>query len=422
MLHKLCLSDLDLASKRVLMRVDFNVPLDKQGNITNDARIVAALPSIEYILNHGASLVLMSHLGRPKGKPDKNLSLAPCAKRLSKLLGKPVALAPDCVGNEVEKMVKALKPGEVLLLENLRFHPGEEKPNEEPNFVQQLASLGDIYVNDAFGTAHRAHASTAQITKYFPNKAAAGFLLEKEIKFLGDALLSPKRPFYAIIGGAKISTKIGVLKSLLEKANKLLIGGGMAYTFFQALGIPIGDSIHEDNLIDEARNILEVGRSKGVPVFLPLDIVIANRLDNNADYKIIDSEEGIPKGWQGVDIGPKTIQAYIREIQDGNTIFWNGPMGVFEMSNFAKGTNAIAQALGQLKAVTIVGGGDSVAAVEAAGASRQITHISTGGGASLEFVELGTLPGLEALSDKQNDKTNIKFENKNRLGGEIRLF
>lgn len=395
MTHKLSLKDLDLTGKKVLMRVDFNTPLDHNNHITDDTRIKASLPSIQYVLDHGGSVILMSHLGRPKGKASPEFSLQPCAKRLSELLHKDVALAPDCIGKETESLAQNLKPGQVLLLENLRFHPEEEKPTD--TFTKQLARLGDLYVNDAFGTAHRAHASTVQITKYFPGKSAAGFLLEKEINFLGKALLKPKRPFYAIIGGAKISSKIGILNALLDKVDGLLIGGGMAYTFFKAQGIAIGDSIHEDDLMDEARNILAKAKKLGIKLLLPLDNVVADKLDTNAATQIVSN--GIPDGMQGVDIGPKTIEKYISTIQDASTIFWNGPMGVFEIEKFAAGTNSIAHALANLDALTVVGGGESVAALEAAGVTNSISHVSTGGGAALEYIEFGKLPGIEALSD-----------------------
>lgn len=395
MTRKLSLKDFDLSGKKVLMRVDFNVPLDKNGKITDDTRIKASLPSIRYVLNHGGALILMSHLGRPKGQVSPEFSLAPCAKRLSELLQQEVKLAPDCIGKATEALVQNLKPGQVVLLENLRFHAEEEKPTEA--FTQQIAKLGDVYVNDAFGTAHRAHASTAIIAKYFPRKAAAGFLLEKEIEFLSKALLHPQKPFYAIIGGAKISSKIGVLNALLDKVDALLIGGGMAYTFYKALGIPIGNSIHEDDLIPEARQILEKAKHLNIKIFLPLDHIVADKMDANANIQTVTKE--IPGGMQGVDIGPKTIEQYISILQNGKTVFWNGPMGIFEIAPFAKGTNAIAHALAKLDAVTIVGGGESVAAIEAAGVADSISHISTGGGAALEYIEFGTLPGIEALSD-----------------------
>ena len=391
--------DLDLPGKRVLMRVDFNVPLDSEGRITDDTRIEASLASIRYVLEHGASLVLMSHLGRPKGKTPE-LSLAPCAARLSELLGINVTLAPDSVGLQVEELANNLQPGEVLLLENLRFHPGEEAPDKEPDFVKNLAKLGDYYVNDAFGTAHRAHASTAHITQFFPGRAASGFLLDKEIEFLGSTFKDPQKPFYAIIGGAKISSKIGVLKALLNKVNALLIGGGMAYTFFKAQGYSIGNSICEDEYIPAAKELLEQAKAKGVKLLLPIDNVVADRPQNGAKTLIVESSKGIPDGYQGVDIGPQTIHLFRQQIQDAATLFWNGPLGIFEQSEFAKGTQAIALAVAQMDATTIVGGGDSVAAIDAAGVGEKITHLSTGGGASIEYIEFGKLPGIDALSDK----------------------
>lgn len=402
MSKKLSLKDLPVTGKKVLMRVDFNVPLDKQGTVTDDTRIAAALPSIQYILDNGGALILMSHLGRPKGKVSPEFSLAPCAKKLSEMLNKPVTLASDCVGSAVEAQAAQLQPGQILLLENLRFHHAEEHPEEDPAFVQQLALLGDLYVNDAFGTAHRAHASTALITQYFPNKAAAGLLMEREMQFLGNALLNPKRPFYAIIGGAKISTKIGLLKSLLHKADKVLIGGGMAYTFFKAQGIPIGDSIHEDAFLDQAKEILKANQSSHPKLLLPVDVVCTDNFSNEAQIKTIEGQKGFPEGYQGMDIGPKTTKSYIAELQNAATVFWNGPLGVFEFDNFAKGTNSIATALAALSAVTIVGGGESVAAIQAAGVADKISHISTGGGAALEYLEFGTLPGIDALSDKKS--------------------
>ncbi len=399
MTRKLSLTDLPIQGKKVLMRVDFNVPLDKNATITDDTRIAAALPSIRHVLSQGGALILMSHLGRPKEKKVPELSLAPCAKRLAELLQQPVLIAPDCIGPEVEAMARTLKPGQVLLLENLRFHRGEEHPDDDPEFAKKLAQLGDFYVNDAFGTAHRAHSSTATIARYFPGKAAAGFLMEKEIRFLGEALLKPARPFYAIIGGAKISSKIGVLKALIPKVDALLIGGGMAYTFFKAQGWAIGDSICEDEWLNEARSIMEACRAKGVKLLLPVDNVMADQPRNGAHTKIIDPQQGIPAGFQGVDIGPGTIRLFTQQLQDAATVFWNGPLGIFEQSDFAKGTQAIAKVVAQLHATTIVGGGDSIAALQAAGLADKITHLSTGGGASLEFIEQGTLPGIEALSN-----------------------
>ncbi|HSX26318.1 MAG TPA: phosphoglycerate kinase [Chlamydiales bacterium] len=393
---KLTLKDLSLKGKRVLMRVDFNVPM-KEGKITDDSRIVAALPSIQYVLDHGASLVLMSHMGRPKGKPDPELSLAPCAKRLSELLKKPVAMAPDCVGPAVEKMASGLRPGQLLLLENLRFHAGEEEPEKDPSFVASLAKLGDLYVNDAFGTAHRAHASTALIAKYFPGKAAAGFLMEKEIAHLSPLLQHPKRPFYAIIGGAKVSTKIGVIKNLLRLIDGLFLGGGMTFTFLKSQSIPIGNSLFEEAEVETARALLAQNKDK---IHLPVDLVIADAFTNEAHRKTIAATAGIPPGWQGMDIGPKTVENWSQLLKKAATVFWNGPVGVFEMPHFAKGTQALAQTLAHTKAETIIGGGDSVAAIQQMGLADQFTHLSTGGGASLEYLEFGHLPGIDALSDK----------------------
>jgi phosphoglycerate kinase len=400
MTRKLSLKDLDVKGKKVLMRVDFNVPLDQQGQITDDTRIRASLPSIKYALDQGGALILMSHLGRPKEKRVPALSLAPVAKRLSELIDKKVIMAQDSVGPDVEILAKNLKLGQILLLENLRFHPGEEHPDDHPEFVDSLAKLGDVYVNDAFGTAHRAHASTATIAKYFPNKAAAGFLLEKEIEFLSSLLSDPKRPFYAILGGAKISSKFGVIQALLKKVDALLIGGGMCYTFFKAQGMKIGNSIHEDEFLDPANNILSECQKKDVPLLLPTDIVAANKIAPDAKTVIVDIENGIPDGYEGVDIGPKTIKAFSDRLKDAGTVFWNGPLGVSEIPLFAKGTKAIAEVLAKLSAVTIVGGGDSIAALQSLGVADKMTHLSTGGGASLEFIEFGTLPGIEALSNR----------------------
>ena len=409
MVDKLSLRDLDLRGKKVLMRVDFNVPLDKNGNITDDTRIVSSIPSIKYVLDHGGSVILMSHLGRPKEKRSPEFSLAPCAKRLSKYLGIDVLMAKDCIGPEVKQQAQALQPGQVMLLENLRFHGAEEHPEEDPSFAKQLAELGDVYVNDAFGTAHRAHSSTATVAQYFPDEAAAGFLMEKEIKFLGSALLNPVRPFHAIIGGAKISSKIGVLQSLIKKVDALYIGGGMAYTFMKAQGIPIGNSIHEDEFLQAARDIVEACKKTNVKLLLPQDIVVADKIENDAKSQIVSEDKGIPNGFEGVDIGPKTIATFTAELAKAKTIFWNGPLGVFELTNFAKGTNAIAQVLATLSATTIIGGGDSIAAINKLGLADKMTHMSTGGGASLEYLEFGTLPGIEALTNKNSIQKAKKY-------------
>jgi phosphoglycerate kinase len=399
MTDKLSIRDLDFKGKKVLVRVDFNVPIDK-GKITDDTRIRASLPTLQYVLDQGGSLILMSHRGRPKG-PDLQLSLAPCAKRLEELLKRPVQMAPDCRGPEVEKMVQELKSDGIILLENLRFHRGEEKPEEDPAFVRELAKLGDLYINEAFGSAHRAHASTALITEFFPGRAAAGFHLEQEITYLGSALLYPKRPFYAILGGAKISSKFKVIQTLMKQADTLFIGGAMAYTFFKAQNIPIGQSLVEDEFLDAARQLMEASQTSRCRLLLPIDLVVARQIDPQAETRVIKVQEGIPEGFQGVDIGPETIHHYAQELEKAETIFWNGPLGVFECPPFDKGTTAIAKSLADLSAITIIGGGDSVAAVEQAGVAKEMTHISTGGGASLEYIEFGHLPGIDALSDQE---------------------
>jgi phosphoglycerate kinase len=390
-MDKKTVEDLTLKGKRVLMRADFNVPLD-DGVITDDTRIQAALPTITYILEQGASLVLMSHLGRPKGSPDPKLSLKPVAEYLDKLLDNAVKMAPDCVGSEVEAMAEALQPGEVLLLENTRFHAGEKA--NDPDFAAQLAKLGDVFVNDAFGTAHRAHASTVGVTEKLT--AAAGYLIEKEIKFLGKATSDPESPYVVILGGAKVSDKIGVIENMLGKADTILIGGGMANTFFKAQGLEMGDSLVEDDVLDTAKALMAQAGDKLV---LPVDAVVADAFDNDADHKVVDVD-AVEPGWRILDIGPKTVETFKKKLATAKTVVWNGPMGVFEMENFAKGTFAIAEALAGLDAVTIIGGGDSASAINQAGVADQVSHVSTGGGASLEFLEGKTLPGIAALADK----------------------
>jgi phosphoglycerate kinase len=399
MKQKLTLQDLSLKNQRALVRVDFNVPLNPAGEIADDTRIKEVLPTIDYIAKAGGKIILMSHLGRPKGKRDPQFSLAVCAKRLSELLGRAVRFAPDCIGPEVEMMAAALQPGELLLLENLRFYAAEEKPLLDPTFAESLAKLGDLFINDAFGAAHREHSSTATIARFFPGKAAAGLLLQKEIAFLGNLAMEPRHPFYALVGGSKISTKMGVLKSLLEKVDGMFVGGGMAYTFFKAQGLSIGDSIFEEAQIEEARAFLQLSTQRKVALHLPVDIVIADRFSNEAEARVVLAKEGIPAGWQGVDIGPKTREAWSAALQNAATIFWNGPFGVFEFPRFAEGTNAIAKTLATLKkATTVVGGGDSVSAVNNLGLAKEFSHVSTGGGASLELIELGHLPGIDSLS------------------------
>lgn len=394
---KLTLRDLSVNGKKVLMRVDFNVPIDSSGVISDDTRIKASLPSIRYILDNGGSIILMSHLGRPDGKRSSKYSLAPCAKRLAELLSKDVTLAPDCIGSEVESLAANLKPRNILLLENLRFHSEEE--NGDIDFSKKLAALGDCYVNDAFGTAHREHASTAIIAKFFPQNAAAGFLMQKEINFLGDLLRNPKHPFCAIVGGAKISTKISTLRALLPKVDTLIVGGAMAYTFFKAQGFQIGDSLCEDKFIIEAQNLLEESKKLGVNLLLPIDSVVADSISEESKIEIVSVQDGIAPGWKGVDIGPRSIELFVQAIEVAETILWNGPLGIFEIAKFSKGTNAIACAVAASAAKTVVGGGDTIAAVESVGIADKISHISTGGGASLEFLENGSLPGIEALSD-----------------------
>lgn len=398
MSRKLSIKDLDVNGKKNLIRVDFNVPLDDKRQITDDTRIIASIPSIQYILDHNGAVILMSHLGRPKDGFDPILSLKPCQERLAELLKRPVLLAPDCIGPEVEKMVNDLQPGQILLLENLRFHKSEEDPDNDPSFAKKLASFGDVYINDAFGTAHRKHASTATIAQYFPGKAAAGFLLEKEIQFIGDTLVNPEKPFYAIIGGAKIGTKIGILTSLTKSVDALVIGGGMAFTLLKANGISIGKSICENDRLDQALSFMKECKKKGTTVLLPIDLVIADSLNGNAQVETVDTADGIPDNWYGVDIGPKTIQSYTAFLQDAKTILWNGPLGIFEKPEYANGTISIAKAVANLNAITIVGGGDSIAAINQIGVADKISHISTGGGATLEYIEYGTLPGIEALS------------------------
>ena len=394
MIKKKTVRDVDLKGKKVIMRVDFNVPLDKEGNITDDTRIRAALPTIKYVLEQNTKLILMSHLGRPKGQIKEELRLAPVGKRLQELLGKDVIVCKDSIGEEVKKIISGMQTGDIVLLENLRFHKGEEA--NDPEFAKELASYADIYVNDAFGTAHRAHASTEGIAHYLP--AVAGFLMEKEIDFLGKLLYQPAKPYIAIIGGAKVSSKIGVLEKLLEKVDALLIGGGMSYTFLKAKGFEVGNSLVETEKLNVAFELIKKADEKEVALYFPVDNLVADKIDQDARVKITDTN-AIPKDMIGVDIGPKTIKQYKKEIKKANTIFWNGPMGIFEIDKFAKGTIQVAKAIASAKGTTVVGGGDSVAAVNKVGVAKKIDHVSTGGGASLEFLEGKELPGIRVLQD-----------------------
>ena len=390
-MNKITIRDIDVSGKRALVRVDFNVPI-KDGAVADDTRIAAALRTIRYLADHSAMVILMSHLGRPKGGPDPKYSLAPVARRLGALLDKPVGIAPDCIGAEVEKMVAAIRPGDVLLLENVRFHPEEEK--NDPAFAAQLARLGDVYVDDAFGSAHRAHASTEAVARRLP-VAVAGFLMEAEIDYLGRALEAPERPFVAILGGAKISDKVKVIENLLAKVDRLLVGGGMANTFLKAGGYDMADSLVEDASLDMARSLMS---SAGDKLVLPVDLVVADQFESDAVLQHVAADR-VPAGWRAMDISHKTVELYSSVIAGARMIVWNGPMGVFEFPRFADGTNAVARAVADSGATSIVGGGDSAAAVQQAGVADRISHISTGGGASLEFLEGRVLPGVAALND-----------------------
>jgi len=390
-MNKKTVRDIDLKGKRVLMRVDFNVPM-QDGKVTDDKRIRASLPTIQYVLDQGAAVILMSHLGRPKGGPDPEFSLKAAAEVLAGHLGRPVKMAPDCVGPEVEAMAKALQPGEVLMLENTRFHPGEEKNDLE--LAKQLAALGDVYVNDAFGSAHRAHSSTEGVARFLP--AVSGFLMEQELEYLGRATSNPEHPYIAILGGAKISDKILVVENLLSKCDKLIIGGGMANTFLAAKGYTMQDSLVEAEAIGTAKGILAKYADK---IILPVDAVIADKFDAEANTQVVDVDK-IPAGWRVMDVGPKTLAAYKEALQGARLIVWNGPVGVFEMPKFAEGTFTLAKMLAESGATTVIGGGDSASAVKKAGVAKQMTHVSTGGGASLEFLEGKELPGVAALMNK----------------------
>lgn len=395
-MNKKTIKDIDLKNKKVLVRCDFNVPFDEEGTISDNRRIVAALPTIKYLLENNCKIILCSHLGRPKGEFKKEFSLKPVAEELSRLLNVQVKLAEDVVGQSASTLTNNMKEGEIVLLENVRFEPGEEKNDEE--LSKKLANFAEIYVNDAFGTAHRAHSSTTGVASFLP--AVSGFLIEKELEFLGNALENPQRPFVAILGGKKVSDKIGVIDSLLEKVDTLIIGGGMAYTFFKSIGYNVGKSICEEDKLELAQSLIKKAEEKKVKLILPIDNVVADEFSPDANTRIVSSSE-IPEGWEGLDIGPKTVELFEKELKNAKTIIWNGPLGLFEYEKFANGTNEIAKCLANLnEVITIIGGGDSAAAVEKIGLADKMTHISTGGGASLEFLEGKKLPGIEALNDK----------------------
>jgi len=394
-MNKKTVKDIDVSGKKVLVRVDFNVPLNDKKEITDDTRIIASLPTIDYLIKRKAKIILCSHLGRPDGTVNMKYSLAPVAARLKELVKCDVAFAADCVGESAQEAVANLREGDIVLLENLRFH--KEETDNDPEFSKKLASLADVFVNDAFGTAHRAHASTEGVTKYLPS--VAGFLIEKELEFMGGALENPERPFLAILGGAKVSDKIGVIENLITKVNSIILGGGMAYTFLKAKGLEVGNSLVDEERIPLADGLLKKAAQRGVEIYLPVDTVIADRFDANAQTQVVPVEEIIP-GWMGLDIGPSSRMLFADKIRKAKTVIWNGPMGVFEMAPFAEGTKAIAKAMAETDALTIIGGGDSAAAVKAFGYEDSIDHISTGGGASLEFLEGKVLPGIAALEDR----------------------
>ena len=394
-MSKKTVKDIDLKGKKVFVRCDFNVPMDENQNITDNRRIVAALPTIKYLIDQNCKIILSSHLGRPKGEVKPEFSLAPVAVELSKQLGQEVLMAKDVIGESAKTLAANLQEGQVMLLENVRFH--REETDNDPEFAKELASMAEVFVNDAFGTAHRAHASTEGVSHYLPS--VSGFLIEKELKFLGDALNNPTRPFVAILGGAKVSDKIGVIDSLLEKVDTLMIGGGMAYTFFKAQGYEVGNSLCEPDKCDLALSLMDKAKNKGVKLLLPVDTKVGKEFKPDTESKTVAWTE-IPEGWEGFDIGEKTIEMFKEELKSAKTVVWNGPLGLFEFDQFAIGTNAIAHALAEIDATTIIGGGDSAAAVEKAGLADKMTHISTGGGASLEFLEGKKLPGIECLQDK----------------------
>lgn len=401
MLEKLTLKDLSFKNKKTLMRVDFNVPLNKDGSIADDTRIKESLPSIQYILSHGGSVILISHLGRPEGKVNAKYSLSPIQQRLQELLHQPILFAKDCNGEEAKNFKAHLKPGEILLLENLRFYPAEESPNQDPLFAKQLAEGCDLYVNDAFGSAHRAHSSTCSVAQYFSDRSAMGLLMEKEYNFLKKNIDNPRRPFYAIIGGSKVSSKLGVINALFSKVDKLFIGGGMAFTLLKALGYQIGHSLVENDKLEEVKKFLESKNTLMSKIYLPEDVVIGKSPEDLGPATCVNIQQGIPQDFMGLDIGPKTLATWSEALHKGATYFWNGPLGVFENPLYSHGTAEVAQILSQQEGVKIVGGGDSIAAIHQLGLDKKFTHLSTGGGASLELIEYGHLPGIDALSNKK---------------------
>ncbi|WP_041082915.1 phosphoglycerate kinase [Thermotoga profunda] len=396
-MKKLTIRDVDLNGKTVIMRVDFNVPIDKDGKVSDDTRITAALPTIKYAVEKKAKVILLSHLGRPKGGPDPKYSLKPVADHLKKISGLNVLFVPHLIGEEVKQAVKNMKPGDVLILENTRFHPGEEKNDLE--LAKAWAELADIHVNDAFGTAHRAHSSNVGIAMFIPS--VAGFLMEKEIEFLNKVTYEPEHPYVVVLGGAKVSDKIGVITNLLNKADKLLIGGAMMFTFFKAKGIPVGSSLVEDDKLELAKEILKQAEQKKVQIILPVDTVIAQKMEAGTESRVVEIKGGIPDGWMGLDIGPQTIRLFGESLKDAKTVVWNGPMGVFEIDDFAKGTKAVAELIAKVNGTTVIGGGDSAAAVAKFGLESAYSHVSTGGGASLEFLEGKELPGITSIADKK---------------------